>query len=91
MHLVREKSSLPRLLVFPFGLVALLGLALVRFQPGLVLRLAHCPLRDMTGVVATMAPGLRRELVLTDREKKTARLLAVVLLVAGWLFQLRAG
>ncbi len=114
--------------------MALLGLALVRFQPDLVLRLAHCPLRDMTGVpcptcggthaavalaegrwadalaanplvavslvvfglwllagvIATMVPALRLDLVLTDREKKTARILAVVLLVASWLFQLRA-
>ncbi len=134
MHLFPERSSLPRLLVFPFGLMALLGLALVRFQPDLVLRLAHCPLRDMTGVpcptcggthaavalaegrwadalaanplvavslvvfglwllagvIATMVPALRLDLVLTDREKKTARILAVVLLVASWLFQLRA-
>jgi peptidoglycan/LPS O-acetylase OafA/YrhL len=135
MHLVPEKSPLGRLLVFPFGLMALLGLALVWFQPDLVLRLAHCPLRDLTGVpcptcggtgaavaltegrwaealaanplvtlggvvfsiwllaglVATVVPSLRRELVLTDREKKTARILAVVLLVTGWLYQLRAG
>ncbi len=134
MHLFPERSSLPRLLVFPFGLMALLGLALVRFQPDVVLRLAHCPLRDMTGVpcptcggthaavalaegrwadalaanplvavslvvfglwllagvIATMVPALRLDLVLTDREKKTARILAVVLLVASWLFQLRA-
>ncbi len=134
MHLFPEGSSLTRLLVFPFGLMALLGLALVRFQPDLVLRLAHCPLRDMTGVpcptcggthaavalaegrwadalaanplvavslvvfglwllagvIATMVPALRLDLVLTDREKKTARILAVVLLVASWLFQLRA-
>ena len=43
MNLVPEKSPLPRLLVFPFGLIALLGLALVRLQPDLALRLAHCP------------------------------------------------
>lgn len=135
MHLAPEKSSLGRLLVFPFGLLVLLGVALVRFQPDLVLRLAHCPLRDMTGVpcptcggtqaavalvqgrwveavaanplvalgglglglwiltgvTATVFPGLRRELVLTDREKKTARVLAVVLLVTSWLYQLQAG
>jgi len=135
MRLVPEKSSLPRLLVFPFGLVALLGLTLVRFRTELVMRLAHCPLRDLTGVpcptcggthaavalaegrwadavaanplvalglvifalwlliglLATVIPGLRRHLALTDREKKTARILAVVLLVAGWLNQLRAG
>ena len=135
MHLVPEKSPLGRLLVFPFGLMVLLGLAWIRFQPDLVLRLAHCPLRDLTGIrcptcggtqaavaltkgqwaeaftanplvivgavgfglwllagiLATAIPGLRRDLVLTDGEKKTARILAVVLLVTGWLYLLRAG
>ena len=132
MRLVPEKSPLPRLLVFPFGVLALLGLVVVRFRPDLVLRLAHCPLRDMTGVpcptcggthaavalaqgrwtdaftanplvaaslavfgiwllagvLATVAPGLRRDLVLTSREKKTARILTVFLILSTWIREL---
>ena len=124
---------MPRLLVFPFGFLAVLGLALVRFMPDLVLRLAHCPLRDLTGlpcptcggthatvalahgrwaeafkanplvagslllfcgwlaagVVATVSPGLRRHLLLSDREKKTARILTVFLVLAAWIWEFR--
>ena len=64
MRLVPEKSSLPRLLVFPFGLVVLLGVAAVHLRPDLVLRLAHCPLRDATGlpchILLTKADKLKR-------------------------------
>jgi len=132
MRLVPEKSSLPRLLVFPFGILAVFGLCLVRFKPDLVLRLAHCPLRDMTGVpcptcggthaavalangrfadafaanplvavglvvfgvwllnglLMTMSPGLRRDLVFSPREKRTARLLAVLLILAAWVWEI---
>lgn len=133
MRLAPETSPLPRLLVFPFGIMAILGLALVRFKPDLVLRLAHCPLRDITGlpcptcggthaavalaqghwaeafasnplvagsmlvfgtwlaigVIATLVPGLRRDLVLTDREKKTARILAAFLVLLTWIWEIR--
>lgn len=132
MRLVPENSPLPRLLVFPFGILAALGLAVVRFKPDLVLRLAHCPMRDMTGVpcptcggthvavalahghwtdaftanplvavglavfgiwllagvLATVAPGLRRDLLLTSREKKTARILAVFLFLSAWIWEI---
>jgi len=129
MRLVPEKSPLPRLLVFPFGILAVFGLAIVRFKPELVLQLAHCPLRDMTGVpcptcggthtavalahgrladafaanplvavglvvfgiwlltgvLTTVAPGLRRDLVLTSSEKRTARILAVLIILGAWI------
>jgi hypothetical protein len=132
MRLAPETSTLPRLLVFPFGILAVLGLAVVRFAPDLVLRVAHCPLRDLTGlpcptcggthaavamshgrwaeafaanplvagslllfgawlvagVVATAVPGLRRKLVFTDREKKTARVLAVFLVLSAWIWEI---
>jgi len=132
MRLDPEKSPLPRLLVFPFGILAVFGLAVVRFKPDLILSLAHCPLRDMTGVpcptcggthaavalahggwtealvanplvavglvvfgiwllagvLATIAPGLRRDLVLTSREKKTARILAVSLFLSAWIWEI---
>lgn len=133
MRLAPETSPLPRLLVFPFGILAVLGLTLVRFKPDLVLRLAHCPLRDLTGLpcptcggthaavalshgrwaeaftanplvvgsllvfgawlaagmAATVAPGLRRDLVLTDREKKTARILTVFLVLFAWIWEIK--
>ena len=50
MQLVPERSSLPRLLVIPFGLMALVGACLAWFAPDTLLRFAHCPLRDMTGL-----------------------------------------
>jgi len=132
MRLVPETSPHPRLLVFPFGILAVFGLAIIRFKPDLVLHLAHCPLRDMTGVpcptcggthtavalahgrwvdafaanplvalalvvfgiwllagvLTTMAPGLRRDLVLTSREKRTARILAIFLILAAWVWEI---
>jgi hypothetical protein len=119
-------------LTFPFGILALAAGALVRFRPDFILGVAHCPLRDLTGLpcptcggthaavalaqgrvgaaltanplvtvglvafgiwiftgwLATAVPGLRRDLVLTAREKKTARILAVVLLAAGWAWEI---
>lgn len=132
MRLVPEKSPLPRLLVFPFGLMALFGFILGRFQTDLVFRMAHCPLRDITGipcptcggthtaiamtegriaeawstnplvtaglflfgiwilagVLATLFPGLRRDIAWTPREKRTARILAVLVFVMGWIWQI---
>ena len=128
MRLAPEKSPLPRLLVFPFGLLALFGLAASLFAPDKVLLLAHCPLRDLTGLpcptcggthtavalaqghpaeafttsplvagglvlfsvwltaglVTTLVPAWRRELVLGTKEKRTARVLAVLLVLGGW-------
>jgi len=133
MRLVAENSPLPRLLVFPFGVMAVFGLAVVRFKPDLVLRLAHCHLRDMTGlpcptcggthaavalangrwtdsfsanplvagslvlfgtwiligVIATVVPGVRRNLELTRREKGIARILVVFLFLSAWIWEIR--
>ena len=133
MRLVPEKSSLSRLLVFPFGLLALFGLATAIFVPDLVMRLAHCPLRDLTGlpcptcggthaavamahgrpaeaftssplvagglvlfsfwlvagVITTLVPAWRRKLVLSSREKRTARVLAVLIVLWGWAWVIR--
>ena len=131
MRLVPEQSPLPRLLVFPFGIVALSAGLLARYQAELVMKVAHCPLRDVTGLpcltcggthtavslangqwgealrtnplvavglvlfgvwlaaglVATVIPRLRREIRLTSGEKKTARILAALLLLAAWMRQ----
>ena len=133
MRLAPEKSSLPRLLVFPFGLLALFGLAASIYAPDLVMRLAHCPLRDVTGVpcptcggthaavamahgrlaeaftssplvagglvlfsfwlvagvVTTLVPAWRRRLVLETGEKRTARVLAVLIVLLGWSWVIR--
>lgn len=133
MRLVPEKSPLPRLLVFPFGLLALAGLVLLRFQSDLVLRWAHCPLREVTGLpcptcggthaavdlvqgrwldalranplvvvglvlfglwlagglLATVMPQLRRDIHWTPAEKRTARILAILLLVTTWVWEIR--
>ena len=128
MRLTRESSPLPRLLVLGGGPLALAGLALARFAPGFLLALAHCPLRDGTGVpcptcggtlaatdlvrgewiaafranplvaglvpiaavawlaalTLTLRPAWRRELQLTPGQKRTARVLAVLVLLANW-------
>jgi hypothetical protein len=35
-----------------------------------------------------LAPGLRRDLVLTSREKRSARILAVLILLAAWVWEI---
>jgi hypothetical protein len=132
MRLVPERSPLPRLLVFPFGIVALSAGLLARYQADLVMKVAHCPLRDVTGLpcltcggthtavslangrwwealqanplvavglvlflvwiiyglLATAFPTLRRGLLVTRGEKRTARWLAALLLMAAWIRQI---
>lgn len=133
MRLVPEINALPRLLVFPFGLLAFAGFLAVRIMPEKVMQLAHCPLRDLTGlpcptcggthaavslaqgrlaeafaasplvaggtvlfslwlivgVAATVVPAWRRSLELGPGEKRTARILAVLIGVVGWIWVIR--
>lgn len=133
MRLVPENNSFPRLLVFPFGLLALLGFLAARFATDKVMQLAHCPLRDMTGlpcptcggthtavslaqghladaftsnplvagglilftlwvlvgIIATLVPAWRRSLEMNVTEKRTARILAVLIGACGWLWVIR--
>lgn len=132
MKLVPEESPLPRLLLLGFLPLAAGLLVLVRLAPDVVLSLAHCPLREVTGLpcptcgstlavtqlvtgnwgpawrsnpllvaagaayllaaahaaVATMVPRWRRALHLTSPEKRTARWLAVLLVLLNWVWLL---
>ena len=57
MRLIRENSPIPRLLAFPLLTLALFGIFWLRFRPGLVLQLAHCPLKDSTGIPCPTCGG----------------------------------
>jgi len=57
MRFVPETSSLARWLVLPMGVLAVAGLAALRFAPDTVLSLVHCPLRDMTGLACPTCGG----------------------------------
>jgi hypothetical protein len=133
MRLVPENNPLHRLMVFPFGLLALFGFLAVRFATERVMQLAHCPLRDLTGlpcptcggthaavslahgrlaeafstsplvaggailfalwliagVITTLVPAWRRSIELSPGEKRTARVLAVLIGVCGWIWVIR--
>jgi len=133
MRLVPETSPLPRLLVFPFGLLGLFGLALLRWQSDLALHLARCPWRELSGLpcptcggthaavslargrwsegftenplvalgsllfglwvvfglAATAVPALRRSISWDDGEKRTARILAVLVILLTWAWEFR--
>lgn len=64
MRLVRESSTLPRLLVLALGILGLGGLAVVRHLPPSALDLVHCPLRDVTGLPCPTCGGTHVALAL---------------------------
>ncbi len=128
MRLVPENSPTTRLILFSISPLLVGALLLVRMAPDFILQIAHCPLRDMTGmpcptcggtlaatrlvhahwlealaanplvvVVAavyvliaggalamTLVPSWRRSLALSAQEKRTARWLAILLLILNW-------
>ncbi len=57
MNLTPEKGPWPRLLAFPLLSVLVGGLSLARLRPDLAYRLAHCPLRDATGIPCLTCGG----------------------------------
>ncbi len=133
MKLIPESSPVLRLLLFSFLPLLIGGLILTRLAPEFVLRVAHCPLREMTGfpcptcggtltatyltqglwshalranpmvvlggaiflltaiyaTAATLVPTLRRSLQISHQEKRTARLLAVLLFLLNWAWLVR--
>ena len=133
MRLIRETSSITRLLVFPLMALAGFGFFWLRWRPGMVQHLSHCPLKDGTGIpcptcggthaaaalaaghipaalvanplvvlvgtafllwavwalAATIIPSFRYTLELTSLEKRAARILAALVLLLTWAWQLR--
>jgi hypothetical protein len=90
MRLVPEKSPLPRLLVFPFGLAALAGLAVARFAPDLALGLARCPLRDLTVLPCPTCGGTHAAVALVQGRVAAAfasspLVTGGLILFGGWL------
>lgn len=57
MRLVEEVSPLPRLLIFGFFPLFAGALLLAHLAPDLILRVAHCPLRETTGVPCPTCGG----------------------------------
>jgi len=132
MRLAPERHPIPRLLVFPFGLLALAALLFAWRFPEVLRSVTRCPFLDLTGVPcptcggtrtavglingrwsealadnpfvvvalvlfvvwvvwgvsATLLPPLRRDLVLTESEKKAARITAGAGFVAAWIWQI---
>ncbi len=66
MHLNKEQSSLPRLLVFPLLLLVSFGVFLLQRWPNLVLGMASCPLRDMTGLPCPTCGGTHAAVALAE-------------------------
>lgn len=57
MRLVPERNPLARWLALPAVLIALAGFAAARWWPDLLLRMARCPWRDVTGVPCPTCGG----------------------------------
>jgi Protein of unknown function (DUF2752) len=66
LNLVPEKRPWPRLLVFPLLSLAVVALGLARLFPDLIYRLAHCPLRDTTGIPCLTCGGTHSLVALTN-------------------------
>ena len=59
MRLVPERHPIPRLLVFPFALLAVAGLHFAWRYPDVLRSMARCPLLDLTGVPCPTCGGTR--------------------------------
>lgn len=57
MRIVPEQNSLTRWLVVPFLVVGLALVAAAAWLPDLLLRVAHCPWRDLTGIPCPTCGG----------------------------------
>jgi len=132
MKLVPERTALPRTLAVSYLALAIAGAGILLFWRETIVRWAHCPLRDMTGLpcptcggthaaialvdlrlgdalaanplvvvgaisllvwglwglLAFFAPPLRRDLVLTPREKVILRVTAITAFAATWFYEI---
>lgn len=93
MRLRPEISPFPRLLVWPLLAVAAFALFWLRTQPDLVLRAAHCPLKDTTGIPCPTCGGTHASVALARldlAEAWTANPLIVLLAVGFAVWALMA-
>ena len=90
MRLDREQDPLPRQLAFAFAALAALAWIALRSWPDALLRLARCPLRDMTGIPCSTCAGTHAAVALARLDIAAACAanplvpLAALVLV-GWL------
>lgn len=82
-----ESSPFPRLLVWPLLAVAAFALLWLRWQPGLVARAAHCPLKDATGIPCPTCGGTHAAIALArlDIAAAWAANPLIVLAAAGFV------
>jgi len=92
VRIVPESDSLLRWLVVPFLAVAAALVAVALWSPSLLLRLAHCPWRSLTGIPCPTCGGTEAAVHLAGghwsaawRANPLAPLLVIlVVLWAGW-------
>jgi hypothetical protein len=90
MRLIPERGSLPRLLVFPFGLLTVVGLLAALRDPARVREAARCPLLDVTGIPCPTCGGTGTVIALVHGHWREAFatnpfLAAAVILFGAWL------
>jgi len=86
MRLVPETSPMPRLFVFPLLLLAFAGLAIARWTPELMLWLAHCPLRERTGLPCPSCGGTHAAVALAGGRLGEAFLANPLVAIGGVCF-----
>ncbi|MBU8871550.1 MAG: DUF2752 domain-containing protein [Gemmatimonadales bacterium] len=92
MRLIREQSSIHRLLVFPLLTLAFFVFSWLRWNPELVLRLAHCPLMEYTGIPCPTCGGTHAAAAIAHGDLQgaltanplLALFMGTFLLWAGW-------
>lgn len=87
MRLTRERSPLPRLLVFPLIALGAFVFFWLRWRPDFVRAAAHCPLKDLTGIPCPTCGATSAAIALAAGDPRAAWSAnpLLLVLVAGFL------
>ncbi len=86
MRMNHESSSISRLLVFPLLTIAGFGFYWLRWHPEKVLGLAHCPMKDLTGIPCPTCGATHASAALASGNFSDALTANPLIVLVGGLF-----